>query len=129
MLKHKIWKILNESTDENSNRFLYHATYRPLLYSLIKHGIDPSKGKKNWPDSKKKYIYLATDPDVAISYAEESEKVKESWLDKIIVLKIDTNKIDTTKLSLDRNVRDNDGSTLEYKGIIPWDAVYSIMPQ
>jgi hypothetical protein len=60
---------------------------------------------------------------VAESYAEESEMVPESWLDNIIILKIDTSKLDKSKLFTDQNVQDNEGDTLEYRGVIPWEAL------
>ena len=60
---------------------------------------------------------------MAESYAEESEMVPESWLDNIIILKIDTSKLDKSKLFTDQNVQDNEGDTLEYRGVIPWEAL------
>ena len=49
--------------------------------------------------------------------------VPESWLDNIIILKVDTNKLDKSKLFIDQNVQDNKGDTLEYRGVIPWEAL------
>ena len=49
--------------------------------------------------------------------------VPESWVDNIIILKIDTNKIDKSKLFVDQNVQDNEGDTLEYRGVIPWESL------
>ena len=104
-------------------RFLYHATYKPLLKKIKIEGLDTTKSKKNWEDSIPGYVYLAIDADVPESYAETSENVHESWLDKIIILEIDTLKLDTSKLFLDQNVLDSDGSTFEYRGVIPPDAI------
>ena len=59
---------------------------------------------------------LAKDIDVAISYAESSDLVPDSWIDNIIVLHIDTNKLDKSKFRIDQNVQDNEGDTLEYAG-------------
>ena len=69
------------------------------------------------------YVYLALDPYVAESYAEESEMVPESWLDNIIILKVDTSKLNKSKLFIDQNVQNNEGDTLEYRGTIPWEAL------
>ena len=105
---------------------LYHATYKPLLKKIKQNGLDTTKSKKAWEDSKPGLVYLATDPDVAASYAEASEMVPDSYLDNIIVLHIDTTKLDLTKLSVDKNVQDNVGDTLEYAGVIPFSAISKI---
>ena len=99
-------------------KVLYHATYAPLIYSIKRTGLGGGY-RKNWPDSESGVVYLATDPHVALSYAETSDDVPEEWLDEIVVLRILTALIDPAKLSIDPNVRDNDGSTLIYRGVIP----------
>lgn len=101
------------------SKCLYHATYRPLLKSITKHGLgNEIYSKRMWSDSKPGVVYLAKDKDVAESYAESSEKVKEEWLDEIVILKIDIDDLDKTKLKIDENVKENQGDTLEYHGII-----------
>ena len=115
--------FVNEVDGINIPQYLYHATYKPLLKKIKEKGLDTSDSKKAWDDSVSGYVYLALDPYVAESYAEESEMVPESWLDNIIILKIDTNKIDKSKLFVDQNVQDNEGDTLEYRGTIPWEAL------
>lgn len=102
---------------------LYHATYKPLLKSIKKKGLDTSISKKSWEDSVPGYVYLAKDPYVAYDYAETSETVPDDWIDEIVILKINTDKIDLSKLFIDQNVIDNLGDTLEYRGIIPWNAL------
>ena len=121
----EIRKIMGLYTEELENfpQYLYHATYKPLLKKIRKKGLDSSSSKRAWEDSVPGYVYLALDPYVAESYAEASEMVPESWLDKIIILKIDTNKIDKSNLFLDQNVQDNEGDTLEYRGVIPLEAL------
>ena len=119
-------KTFNQFISEsnlNIPRFLYHATYKPLLKKIKIEGLDTTKSKKNWEDSIPGYVYLAIDADIAESYAETSETIPESWLDQIIILEIDTSKLDKSKLFLDQNVVDNDGSTFEYRGVIPADAI------
>ena len=124
----EIRKIMGLYTEELENfpQYLYHATYKPLLKKIRKKGLDTSSSKRAWEDSVPGYVYLALDPYVAESYAEASEMVPESWLDKIIILKIDTNKIDKSNLFLDQNVQDNEGDTLEYRGVIPWESIVGI---
>lgn len=99
--------------------FLYHATYRPLLQSIKKHGLGGDKAQSYWEDSKPGVVYLAIDPNIAESYAEANDIVDDEWLEKIIILKISTEKLDKSKLFLDKNVLDNTGDTVEYHGIIP----------
>jgi len=113
-----------KSIEFMSGAILYHATYRPLLKSIRKTGLGGiGSEKKKWPDSKPGVVYLATTPNVAESYAETSDEVKEEWLDEIIILKIDSSQLDPTRLFLDNNVQDNNGDTLEYHGVIPPKAI------
>lgn len=106
--------------------YLYHATYKPLLKKIKEKGIDTSDSKKAWDDSISGYVYLAKDPDVAASYAESSEMVSDTWLDQIIVLTIDVTQLDNNKLFVDQNVQDNEGDTIEYRGIIPFSAIAKV---
>ena len=115
-------RLLDLLKEESSN-ILYHATYKPLLKKIQADGLDTTKSKKAWEDSKPGLVYLATDKDIAGSYAESSDVVPDEWLDNIIILHIDTNKLDRSKISVDKNVQDNIGDTLEYAGIVPWSAI------
>ena len=108
------------------NEPLYHATYKALLPSIKATGLDNTEAKLSWEDSKLGYVYLATDPEVAASYAETSEAVPDDWLDEIIILTIDSNKLDPEKLFIDQNVQDNEGDTLEYRGVIPFSFITNI---
>ena len=101
----------------NVTNILYHATYRPLLKSIQANGLGGSGALAKWEDSKPGVTYLSPDPDVALSYAESSDIVPEDWLDNIILLKIDSNTLDLSKLFNDANVI-NGTDTLEYHGII-----------
>ena len=108
---------------------LYHATYKQFLQSIKRNGLGNTR-KKMWEDSKPGVVYLADDPWVAESYAECSEWVDEQadpdkYLDNIVILEIDTSKLNMNKLFVDENVRLEDGeenATWEYHGIIPWEA-------
>lgn len=102
------------------NQYLYHATYKQLLPSIKKHGLNPNHSSSNWEDSKPGYVYLAKDKNVAISYAETNDKVDEEWLDEIVVLKVNVHNLEKHNLSSDENVIDNEGDTLQYKGVIPF---------
>ena len=108
---------VNESA--GNTQWLYHATYRPLLKSIKQHGLGGDRAQAKWEDSKPGVVYLATDPNIAESYAESSDAVPEEWLDQIIVLKINAGQLDQTRLFVDQNVQDNTGDTLEYHVVIP----------
>lgn len=120
----KLTDILKENIEIPS--ILYHATYKPFLKKIKEEGLDTTKSKKAWEDSKPGLVYLAKDLEVAASFAEESEIVPESYLDNIIILHIDSSKLDKSKISIDKNVIDNQGDTLEYEGIIPWSAIVKV---
>lgn len=107
-------------------KILYHATYKPLLNKIKSSGLDTTKSKRAWEDSKPGLVYLAVDKDVAGSYAEASEMVPDSYIDNIIILHIDTSKLDLSKLSMDKNVQGNEGDTLEYAGVIPYGAIVKV---
>lgn len=120
-------KLPKPGRKETDYEKLYHATYKPLLKKIKENGLNTKHSKKAWEDSIAGYVYLATDKDVAASYAESSDYVPESWLDQIIVLTIDVSKIDASKLFNDQNVRSEEFSdTLEYRGVIPWSAVIQV---
>jgi len=71
---------------------------------------------------------MCTDPHVAASYAEASDRVPESYLDNIVILHIDTAKLDLDKLNLDQNILDNEGDSLEYDGVIPYSSILIAEP-
>jgi len=111
---------------ENAQQYYYHATYRPLLKKIKEKGLDTRDSKKAWDDSVPGYVYLAKDLDVAASYAETSETVPDSWLDQIIILTIDASKLDPNKLFDDENVKNESTDTVEYRGVIPFNAVVKV---
>ena len=71
-------KLEKSSVDEKLSipKYLYHATYKPFLKSIKEKGLGNTR--KKWSDSASGVVYLATDEDVAYSYAENAE-----WLDDI----------------------------------------------
>lgn len=130
LVESKLIRIIKEEIDYLGQRFLYHATYKPLLNKIKTMGLDTRKARKAWEDSIPGHVYLAKDPEVAASYAESAEEeLPESWFDNIIILQIDTNKIDKSKLFADPNVKDEEypEETLEYRGIIPWSAIVDVI--
>ena len=108
---------------------LYHATYKQFLKSIQQKGLGNTR-RKMWDDSVRGVVYLADDPWVAESYAECSEWVDEqddpdAYLENIIILEINTTKLDESKFEVDKNVilePGEENSTWEYHGIIPWEA-------
>lgn len=106
---------------------LYHATYKQFLNSIKQKGLGNTKNKM-WKDSKLGVVYLAGDPWVAESYAEESEWLDEvddadEYLDNIVILEINSNNLDKNNLFVDENVlldEDTENATWEYHGVIPW---------
>ena len=127
----KIHRYITESS-VNVPKYLYHATYKPFLNSIKKKGLG-NTNKKMYTDSKGKgTVYLALDPDVAISYAETAEWLDDvddydKYADNIIVLKIDTQSLNQSNFYIDDNVIDNEGDTIEYHGIIPFSSVVDII--
>ena len=65
---------------------------------------------------------MASDYHEAESYAETSDLVPESFLDQIVILKVDTKQLDKSKLFKDSNVIDGN-TTYEYHEIIPISAL------
>ncbi len=97
-----------------------------MLKKIKEKGLDTRDSKKAWDDSVPGYVYLAKDLDVAASYAETSETVPDSWLDQIIILTIDASKLDPNKLFDDENVKNESTDTVEYRGVIPFNAVVKV---
>ena len=109
---------------------LYHATYKQFLKSIQQKGLGSTR-RKMWSDSKTGVVYLADNPWVAESYAETAEWPEEredpdAYYENIIILEIDTSKLDHSKIKVDPNVLLDEGeenATWEYHGIIPWDVI------
>lgn len=112
-------------------KYLYHATYKPYWEEIKKSGrIKPGAHSSCEGLSHSDVIYLLRDYDNAYSYAETAEDVPEEYLDQIVVLTIDANKLNIDKLNIDENqaygnykeVDVEDPSTwieLQYEGYIP----------
>lgn len=103
---------------------LYHATYGKYLKGIMKYGLN-RMSQKNW-DISENYIYLAVDPDVAISFAESSDTVPEEYLDDIVLLGVDEDSLDMGLLEPDSNIILDDGEdpySFQYAGDIPASAI------
>ena len=113
---------LNEKLTQEIPKFFYHATYKALLPSIQKTGLDTREAALAWEDSKPGIVYLANDPGVAESYAEASDAVSDKIYNSgIVILKVASKDLDISKLKDDSNVQENDSDTFEYHGQIPWD--------
>lgn len=103
-------------------QYLYHATYEPALNSIAKHDLGSKDARKKWAWSNYEktvdHVYLHADPDSALSYAESSDNVPDSWIDQIVLLRINTSDLDLTKLKEDPNLDDPTDSYVYY-GKIP----------
>ena len=88
--------IKEETHNVDVPKYLYHATFKPLLKKIKSEGLGGISANQLWEDSKKGVVYLAIDASVAYSYVEtvfdENEDIPESWEEKIIILVIDTEK-------------------------------------
>ena len=124
---------LFEETFRDTNKLpskLYHATYKPFVKSIKEKGLGNTR-RKMWSDSVRGVVYLADDPDVAESYAETAEWVEEQdnyekYIENIVILEVDVNKLDKSKFKVDSNVLLNaneENATWEYHGVIPWEAI------
>ncbi len=111
--------------NEKIPEFLYHATYQRFVESIKAHGLGGEHAAKNkmWQDSKDGLVYLATDDQVALSFAGTSENATDEDIDQIVLLKINTKNLFVHKFSLDENIVDNYGDSLQYNGVIPVEAI------
>jgi len=120
----KLKNILTEILDDVPH-ILFHATFKALLPLIKKEGIVAGGGKyRNFVDVEKG-VYLGYSPDYAGSMIEasENENIPEEWFDDIVILTIDTSKLDLNKLDRDPNVLPQED---EYDDEIPPDdTVYS----
>ena len=80
--------------------YLYLAAYAPYLEQIKKDGkIIPGKNS-DWGISDKNSIYLSRDLDDAASFAEHTMNTPYEYLNEIIVLEIDIDKLDFNRLSI-----------------------------
>lgn len=117
---------LNESYDYTVSDIigtdtLYHATYKPYWEEIKRSGALRPKAHSNW-DISGDFIYLSRDPDNAFSYAETSELVPEGYLDQIVVLEINANKLNLDLLDCDHNqAYGAEGYDVDYEDPQTWE--------
>lgn len=123
-------------TVENGSKMLYHATYKRYLDSIKQYGLGGNIEQKAWSFSNDGVVCLAHELYEAESYAENAEITEEdeTLLDEIIVLEIDVDRLDKELLFTDTNIRSEDGTLegnipapLEYRGVIPFEAVKRVI--
>lgn len=106
---------------------LYHGTFKALVKKIKKIGLIPGGGRiKNFTGIERG-VYLGLDPEYAGSMVEasENEDIPEDWFDEIVILGINTSKLDLSKLDRDPNVAPQED---EYNDDIPPDpTVYSFI--
>ena len=125
--------ILNEVL-ENVPRVLYHATFKALIPSIKRKGIISGGSKYRNFDSVERGVYLGYSPEYAGSMVEASENdnIPEEWFDEIVILTIDTSKLDLSKLDRDPNVLQQEDEYNEtiysfiYRDNIQFNAVINI---
>lgn len=124
---------VNESNQIKSSSIpetFYHGTFQPYLKSIMAKGLGAYYPGKNYGDSQGRYVYLADSPELSRAFCEEAD-VPEEYLDQIVILSIDSNKLNYRLLQHDSNilpVKAAPGFGLhfhswEYTGIIPPDAI------
>ena len=131
-MKHFTDALFEETFDKTPKlpSKLYHATYKQFIKSIKEKGLGNTR-RKMWSDSIRGVVYLADSPDVAESYAETAEWVEErdnydDYIENIVILEVDVNKLDKSKFKVDSNVLldpNEENATWEYHGVIPWEAI------
>lgn len=105
---------------------LFHGTNRKYLDSIMKEGIIPNKNRK-WILSKNK-VYLAAKSLAKIFSADFDNPYTEE--DRIL-LKINVNKLQKDKITVDSNCFPNPESDLvnswEYDGVVPSEAIEEVI--
>lgn len=99
------------------NKKLYHATYEPLLNDIARDGLGATD-RTNWADAKPDAVYLSTDPNEAVSFAETAPDVPEGWLDRVVVLSVPADALTAGAIHDDEANRDPEARTVEYLGVI-----------
>lgn len=116
-------------------KILYHATFNQLLPRIESLGLLPKDEEiiHNF-EGIEPGVYLDINPEAAGSYVEASDnpKIPEAWFENIVVIAIDTSKLDHTKFDVDPNVQiaaDDDEEDMRpfiYRGTIPPSAFIEI---
>ena len=137
----KLKDILNEVL-EDVPRLLYHATFKALMPSIKKSGIISGDSKYRNIGGNEIGVYLGDSPEYAASMVEvsENDNIPKEWFDEIVILTIDTSKLNLSKFDSDLNALppvwqdeyddtvplDEDIYSFIYRGNIPFSAVVNI---
>lgn len=105
-------RLYKESTPE----YLYHATDAKHLASILRYGIEPGHPAR-WSMTNTAQVYLASDHDIAFSYAEESD-LDDEFPQEIAIFTIKTASLLSDKLFWDENIIGNHGESWQYTGTI-----------
>jgi len=115
---------------------LYHATFNALIPSIYKKGIVPCGVKYQNFEGCERGVYISDDYGFAGSMIEggsENEDIPDEWFDEIVVIIIDPQKIDMSKLEKDPHI--NLSATEDeiiprsfiYRGIIPSNSFIEVV--
>ena len=101
----KLKDILNEVLDDVP-RLLYLATFKALLPTIKQSGIISSDSKYRNIGGSERGLYLGDSPEYAASMVEvrENDNIPKEWFDEIVILTIDTSKLNLSKLDSDPDV-------------------------
>lgn len=103
---------------------LYHATYCANLEGIMEQGLVPGK-RKNWRDCEDGFVYLATDPEVAVDFCEAAEDVPDEVYESgICCFEVDSGVLDGKRLVADPNMLEDDeieSGCFAYVGKIPFN--------
>lgn len=106
----------------STNTLLYHSTFRLRLPSIKKTGLG-ARQYKNWEFSRNNEVCLTNNAEVAFSFCESAEDVRDSVYNSgIVVLALDYTALNRFLLFEDTNIRKDmlwpDIKYFAYKGVI-----------
>lgn len=137
-LKQLLFEVL-----EDVPRLLYHATFKALMPSIKKSRIISGDSKYRNIGGNEIGVYLGDSPEYAASMVEvrENDNIPKEWFDEIVILTIDTSKLNLSKFDSDPNalppvwqedeyddtvLLDEDIYSFIYRDNIPFSAVVNI---
>lgn len=100
---------------------LYHATYKDNIPSIKEKGLIPHYHKNFDGMDMNDCLYFAFNPETALCYLENSDTYDGQ---DIMILSIDTNKLDTQSIRYDWNNKceyESNINSIAYSGSIPFD--------
>jgi len=124
-------KELLEKIDEEIPIILYHGTFNALVPEIELKGLIPFGTQyRNYEDIDEG-VYLTNDWNFAGSMVESTENtnIPDGWIEEVVILAIDTRKLDKSKFDKDPNVNmpeDDEFRSYIYRGNIPPDAIMEI---